>query len=323
MEKHLLERTLTIVFTVITMVVILVPQSVATEAVTIRASSEADKTRIVVELDAAARYQVQHTSDQDISICLLETGIGHISTTPTISDELVDAVSLKEIVGNIVDINISLKRPASFAVFPLESPDRIVIDIMPAEETRSDQLTALSVSGMVPKDADNPAPVSEDVARSTLSLKGIYHPSVQLCLNALLIIALAIIAVKLRQVCRSARSRNSDASISSAPLKKNRTFADMIDELGQEMPKKGVAKVSDRILPAIDGNRQRRRKAGLQHSQQESNTRKSINWPDSEWIASRYLSRAMFQSGRSTLFWICQERGHRTNRTSTQTQWIL
>jgi len=109
-------------------------RSSAGEVMATRVNSEADKTRIVVQLNELTQYQTRYTSEPEanaISIYLLKTALGPISEIASIRDELVETATFKEIMGNMVDVNISLKKHVNFSIFPLESPDRIVIDVMP------------------------------------------------------------------------------------------------------------------------------------------------------------------------------------------------
>lgn len=133
----------------IMLVAVAASRSSAAEVTDIRANSEQDKTRIVIEIDEPVQYQTHFsmldapTSSPSISISLFNTRLGSIRKATSINsdslalgdprDELVKTVAFKEIAGNIVDVGISLKQHANFNVFSLDSPDRVVIDIIPAE----------------------------------------------------------------------------------------------------------------------------------------------------------------------------------------------
>ena len=97
------------IFVITALVMISVSQSWAVYVIDIRSNSEADKTRIVVELDGAAQYQTHYTSEPGISICLLEAGLKSTRKTISIGDELVEPAALKEVMGNIVEVSISLR----------------------------------------------------------------------------------------------------------------------------------------------------------------------------------------------------------------------
>ena len=202
-------------------------QGRTTEVMDTRIYSESGKTRIAIQLDGPVQYQTQLTSEPGISISLLKTGIGDIRKTIRGEGELVSGVTLKEIAGDLVDVNISLKGDANFAVFPIESPDRIVIDITPVDSPAIIQpLTELETD---PADSDVIAEsVSEDVSEDTetrisslIPLRSKDYMLAQIILNAVLVIALIIMGLKLWFVAKDLKKYHKI-------LKKNQNFADMV-----------------------------------------------------------------------------------------------
>ncbi len=210
-----------------------------------RVYSGVDKTRITIQLDGPAQYQTQLTSEPGVSISLLKTGLGAIRKTTRINDEMVKGMTLKEIAGSIVDVNVSLKGDANFAVFPLESPDRIVIDIMPSDimPVEAAEIAPLSVentSGPETKDSSsadsdnsdagadpNPGAVEKGLISSVLPFQAKDYMLAQLILNVVLVIALIVMGIKLWSIAK-ATGKNYKV------LKKSQDFADIIGGLQQQ-----------------------------------------------------------------------------------------
>jgi hypothetical protein len=67
---------------------------------------------------------------------------------------------------DISNIKILLKRPAAFNVFPLESPARIVIDVLPVDNVFNPEVVAISPSG-----SEEPSPQTEKTTPSALTTK--------------------------------------------------------------------------------------------------------------------------------------------------------
>lgn len=217
----------------------------AAAVVDTRVYSGVDKTRITIQLDGPAQYQTQLTSEPGLSISLLKTGLGAIKKTTSINDEMVKGMTLKEIAGSIVDINISLKGDANFAVFPLESPDRIVIDIMPVdimpvEATETAPLSVEHTSGPAAKDSSsadsdnsdvgadpNPDAVENGLISSILPFQAKDYMLAQLILNVVLVIALIIMGIKLWSIAKASKKNHK-------VLKKSQDFADIIGGLQQQ-----------------------------------------------------------------------------------------
>ena len=223
------------------MVVISVSQGRAALVMDMRSNSEADKTRIVVELDAPAQYQAHYTSEPGISICLLESGLKSVKKTISVDDELVKTVAMKEVMGSIVEVSISLRRGAAFTIFPLESPDRIVVDVMPDAAMGLAQPLSISTIGseaeagnssgtMKHEDAQTPGPpLSSRTAAfpglmSELPLQNTDYVLAQLCFNVLLVVALMVMGIKLWRVTRISKKNLKT-------LKEGMGFADMISRL--------------------------------------------------------------------------------------------
>jgi hypothetical protein len=225
-------------------------QASATEVINARVYSESGKTRIAIQLDGPVQYQTQLTSEPGISISLLKTGIGSVRKTIRGDGELVSGVTLKEIAGSIVDVNISLKENANFTVFPIESPDRIVVDITPAESPEIVQpLVGITsdpeVKDNVPVDPDaSVKPVSDDASddgeawiSSLLPIRNRDYIMAQLILNAVLVIALVVMGLKLWFIAKNLKKNHKI-------LKKNQNFADMIngDNVTSRMQREAAGK---------------------------------------------------------------------------------
>jgi hypothetical protein len=196
-------------------------------------NSQKDKTRIMILLDEAAQYNVQYNaSEPDISIYLFEAGLGSTKKVKTGDDELVEAVNLREPIGGIVEVNISLKKQVCFNVFTLGSPDRIVIDMMAATGA-----AGLTSAGFVSPPAGDPvmgniAPLVASKADSkTGSSAAKNYMPLQLFFNALLIAALIIISFKLAYVMRISDKNRVE-------LNKNETFANMLGVLRDKVKRK-------------------------------------------------------------------------------------
>jgi Sec-independent protein translocase protein TatA len=163
---------------------------------------------------------------------------------------MVKGMTLKEIAGSIVDVNISLKGDANFAVFPLESPDRIVIDIMPSdimpvdimpvEAAEAAPLSVENTSGTETKDSSsadsdnsdagadpNPGAVEKGLISSVLPFQAKDYMLAQLILNVVLVIALIVMGIKLWSIAKASGK-------SYKVLKKNQDFADIIGGLQQQ-----------------------------------------------------------------------------------------
>jgi hypothetical protein len=197
-------------------------------------SSQKDKTRITILLDEAAQYNVQYNAlGPDISIYLFEAGLGSSKKVRTGDDELIEAVNLNEPMGGIVEVNISLKENARFNVFTLESPDRIVIDVMAATAAAG----AIG-AGLEDPHAEDPvigniAPLAASKAGSKVgSSEAKNYMPLQLLFNALLIAALVIISFKMAHVMRVADKNRVE-------LNKNETFANMLGVLRGKTKKRG------------------------------------------------------------------------------------
>ena len=196
-------------------------------------SSQKDKTRITILLDEAAQYNVQYNaSGPDISIYLFEAGLGSSKKVRTGDDELIEAVNLNEPMGGIVEVNISLKENARFNVFTLESPDRIVIDVMAATAAAGAIGAALANPRAEDPVVGNIAPLAASRAGSkTGSSAARNYMPLQLLFNALLIAALVIISFKMAHVMRVADKNRVE-------LSKNETFANMLGVLRDKVKRR-------------------------------------------------------------------------------------
>ena len=137
-------------------------QSQAANVIDVRHNSEADKTRVVVQLDGPAQYQALYTSEPGISICLLEARLKSIGKAINIGDGRIEKVVLKEMMSDIVEVSISLKEQSAFTVFPLETPDRIVIDVMSGVAAEAAQPLEALAANSATKTEDNSATKTKD-----------------------------------------------------------------------------------------------------------------------------------------------------------------
>lgn len=227
------------------LVVIPILRGNATEILSVRGNSESGKTRVVIELKEPTQYQLQYTSEPGISICLLETNLGAINRDPKISNELVKALSLKEIMGSMVEMNITLNKNADFNIFPLESPYRIVVDITPAEmigDSQKGQM-ASSVTESMDMEVEDMEKATSDAGSKTVldSLLPFETTSfilAQLCFN--IFIAAGLVFVGFRY-CRISRFLKR----SLIPSEGKQNFADTLGEIQQERDKKDKTKKSE------------------------------------------------------------------------------
>jgi hypothetical protein len=152
-------------------------------------------------------------------------------------------VNLREPIGGLVEVNISLKEQVCFNVFTFGSPDRIVIDMMAATGAAG----AIG-AGLANPPAGNPvvgniAPLAASKAGSkTDSTAAKNYMPLQLFFNALLIAALVIISFKLAHVMRVSHKNRVE-------LNKSETFADMLGVLRGKIKRRGndAEKASDSL----------------------------------------------------------------------------
>lgn len=255
------------------LIIAFVCQSQAANVIDVRHNSEADKTRVVVELDGPTQYQALYTSESGVSICLLEARLKSIGKTINIGDELVKTVVLKEMMGDIVEVSISLKGKSAFTIFPLETPDRIVIDVMPdiaveavqpldvfaANSTKKTEeppgTLEHAVLGVSEQSLDSSSKKFQDLA-ALFSLKNMNYALVQLCFNAFLMMALIVIGIKLWRVTKVSKRNLST-------LKKGMTTADIMSRLQQGIMENGSDLEPQRIRPVktnISGKTQKRKR---------------------------------------------------------------
>jgi hypothetical protein len=128
MKKHLTAAVLFILFA------IPVFQVRAARVTDIRWSSEAGKTRVVFQLDAAAKYHVRNTLEPGISVYLLQTELDPQEQPIHVDSQLVKSVTASEVAPGLLEIKLSLKEKAICDVFCTRSPFRVVIDILSAAD---------------------------------------------------------------------------------------------------------------------------------------------------------------------------------------------
>jgi len=131
----------------VTLFVVPILQAEAVEIEGLKHYSENTKTRVVVQLSESALYKTQFDQDQNIIISLINTRLNASIKSSNINDGLVEAVAFENTKDNTVNVKVLLIRPAAFNVFPLESPARIVIDVLPVDNILKPEVVAISPSG--------------------------------------------------------------------------------------------------------------------------------------------------------------------------------
>jgi hypothetical protein len=160
--------------------VFLITNAEATDVEGIKYYTENDKTRIVIQLDHDAKYQIKYDKNLNLSISLVESKIADPNKTYEVNDGLVNTIDLKEVKDNTVIINISFDKPAAFEVFSLESPSRIVIDATTFEDIITPEVIsitglepsnlALQVDGKIDQEENNATPKKPWYAKSDYGL---------------------------------------------------------------------------------------------------------------------------------------------------------
>jgi len=116
----------------------------ASEIKEVRYYSDKEKTRIVFQLNELAQYKTSYDKEHNLNISIPQSEIGTSKNIFKISDGLVNSIELKKIDKDTININVSLDSPATFNVFPLESPARIVIDALPFETMINPEVVPIS-----------------------------------------------------------------------------------------------------------------------------------------------------------------------------------
>jgi hypothetical protein len=116
----------------------------ASEIKEVRYYSDKEKTRIVLQLNELTQYKTNYDKDNSLNISILKSEIGTSKNIFKIDDGLVNSLELRKTNEDNININISINRPATFNVFPLESPARIVIDVSPFENIIAPEVVAIS-----------------------------------------------------------------------------------------------------------------------------------------------------------------------------------
>ncbi len=248
----------------------------AAEIKEIRYYSDANKTRITVELDDNVQYQTQFDSEKNLIIYLLNTRIGSANKLTRINDKLVRNVTLKENEDNTY-IKTILMKSATFTVFSLNAPFRIVIDIIPAEKfSISGPVTAETTNDktlLESKDQENnntnsinkqqiPIIEKENISNQEAQINDINTESlsqasskldflysilknqnvmlVQVALDFVFIIALCLIGVNSIKLLRNYEGQTKKF------VKKKQVFTDIINEVeNDQMPKIDMSNESE------------------------------------------------------------------------------
>lgn len=231
----------------------------AAEIKGIRYYSDKEKTRIVIQLSDSTQYKTNYDKDHNLIISILKAEIETTDKSYKINDGLVDSVVLKKAVsGDVIVANVSLIKPATFNVFPLESPSRIVIDASPFENIIKPEVVAISEQDMeiVPTQTQEEKPDTTGTINNAKPQPSIAQPSessepneassfgvnvpivrrifesgsygiIQLVFDILVLTALVYIAFKMKEAIRIVRLVKKNRK----NLKENNVFADMLDEL--------------------------------------------------------------------------------------------
>ena len=232
------KKCLAVLIITATLVAIPILQSQATQVRRIRFDSKADATRIVLDLDGPVRYQTQYTMEPGISVCLFETRLGAINGTTSVDDELVETVTTKEVTTDEkvqTVVGIALKKHVTATVFSLSN--RLVIDVAPDAAMVAAQ--PLDTPADAPEEDAGALSLTpkEDVSKSDDS-RFVFpaitqrHVLAQFCFDALLMIALVAMGIKLWRVARVSK-RNSNTS-------SGQDFVDVIARLKREVEEKSI-----------------------------------------------------------------------------------
>jgi hypothetical protein len=147
------------------LLVIPIFQTNAEEVRGIRYYSESDKTRVVVLIKNIPQYKTKLDLENNVSLYIQNSELEGSNRSFRVEDGLVKSVSLKDGNDNTVEVKIILEKKASFNVFPLESPSRIVIDITPVDNISAPEIAVISPkSETIPKTLENkiaPAPIKK------------------------------------------------------------------------------------------------------------------------------------------------------------------
>jgi hypothetical protein len=132
----------------------------------IRYYSESDKTRVVVLIKNIPQYKTKLDLENNVSLYIQNSELEGSNRSFRVDDGLVKSVSLKEGNDDTVEVKIMLEKKASFNVFPLELPSRIVVDITPVDNVLATGIatTTSSKSETIPKTLENkiaPAPIKK------------------------------------------------------------------------------------------------------------------------------------------------------------------
>jgi len=272
-DGQLFNKGRSIILIAAALIIAFVCQSHAANVIDVRHNSEVDKTRVVVELDGPAQYQAIYTSEPGVSICLLETGLKSIGKTINIGDERVKTMVLKEMMGHIVEVSISLEGKSIFRVFPLQTPDRIVIDVTSDVAMKAAQPLNVSAANSATEIEKPPGTLEHAMAGASgqpldsspeklqdlttlFSLKNMGYAPVQLCFNVFMIMALIVIGIKLWRVTKVSKKNLST-------LKKGMDLADIMGRLQQGTAEKNNSLEPQRVRPlktAISGKTQKRKR---------------------------------------------------------------
>ena len=250
-----------ITLVVITLLVSLALQTNAAEVKGFRYYSESNKTRIVIQLNNLTQYQTRVDLEHNMSISIPNSELNGLDRSLGIGDGLVKTVALKELKDNTVDVKISSERPASFNVFPLDSPARIVVDVTPVDNVQVHESAVISPQepqSVLPKEVNKPetkkdtkpddnanAKASSENTEQVIDGKkvvlsssfgfgdvtswytNINYTLIQLGFDILIMAILVYIVIKVKIVLNFARFIKKR----SRSLKGNKVFADMLIEL--------------------------------------------------------------------------------------------
>ena len=224
-------------------------QAYAANVMDLRTYTDSEKTRITVQLDKKIQYKTRYDTEHNIRLYLLETDITLPNKTRDINNDLIGSINLEPI-ENMVVIIIELKKPVSFVVFPLNSPERIVIDVMPiAPEisgTISDYPSSINIGKEYKSDlTENKKYAKSEVKLSRSSMGNINLKLIQFGFDSVLIASLIFMGV-----CFYRSKKHAPATSSLGledmpevekpkPVKKVRngkTFANMMNELDSVKP---------------------------------------------------------------------------------------
>lgn len=242
----------------------------AIEVSDIRTYSGSNKTRITVELNDRTNYATHFDASNVIYIYLPGIRNKSSSSSININDSLVESLLLHEEAGGL-EVKIPLKGRLPFAIFSLDSPYRVVVDVARTldvlkserqfdnqENIKEDLVQTLKVDEQVIKTVEMPDSIessSEDGLKEKL-FKIVNSESnitlFQLIFDLGVIIGFVVLGKMHKSPKKVNEQLNEDQVLKKKSLKKDQSFSDMMEELERKVvqpDKEDKTKVDDLSVP--------------------------------------------------------------------------